>query len=574
MATETILMAGSQRTMTKSRPLSSARLAFWAGLGALALPVASRADIVPPADFVTPALAPISPNVQAGNFASVVDGLLGDSTPEDRAFTLIPSIGVQELVTDNVFQAPSPRRADLVTSILPSLTLSGQSRLVQANVTYAPDVQLYANTSQQDQVAQLFNGSLLATAVPDTLFFAAHGYGNQQSASGNYGQGGLPYYSNQNRTNTISFDASPYATHRFGGLGTARAGYVFSYTDTTGNAPFNTLARPLQPSLLLSPALNQNFANGTTRSNEEYANFTTGENFGRFNDSARLDAVQYSSTGNAVLSGARRLTAIDSAGYGINRTIAALASVGYEDINYGGTNPVRIRDAVWSVGFRLTPNERSTFTFAYGHRDGFDAPQASASYAVTSRLRVFGSYTEGLTTSQEEIQDSLDATTVDQFGNSIDTVTGAPALISDQLLPQQNELYRLSRFSASAVTTYDRDVFSLNVEAERRKVISNGSTLNNGLNGFSDRAVYGSGSWTHALTPVLSGTASLFYTNTKSQTVPATALQTVGLNLQTGYALTPTLTGTAGYYVTSQFTNVAGQNVLVNAVLVGLRKSL
>ena len=190
---------------------------------------------------------------------------------------------------------------------------------------------------------------------------------------------------------------------------------------------------------------------------------------------------------------------------------------------------------------------------------------------MTSRLRVFASYTEGLTTSQQEIQDGLDATTVDQFGNSIDTVTGAPALISDQLLPQQNELYRLSRFSGTAVTTYDRDVFSLNVEDERRKVLSNGSPLGAG---FSDRALFFNGSWTHALTPVLSATASLFYSDTKSQTVPATSFQTVGLNLQTGYALSPTLTGTAAYYVTNQSTNVAGQSILVNAILVGLRKSL
>ncbi len=562
--------------MTRLHLLATIRLALLAGTGDLALPLAARADIVPPSDFVAPALAPITPETQAGNFRSVVDGLLGSDTPEGRAFTLTPSIGLQELLTDNVFQVSNPRRADLVTSILPSLTLSGQSRLVQANVTYAPDVQLYASTGQQDQVAQLFNGSVLVTAVPDTLFLSAHGYGNQQSASGNYGQSGLPFYSNQNRTSTISFDVSPYVTHRFGGLGMVQAGYVFSYTDTTGNAPFTSLATPLQLGnpLLLNPAFNQNFANGTTRSNEEYGTFTTGENFGRFNDRVRLDDVQYSSTGNAVLSGARRLTAIDSAGYGINRTVAALASLGYEDINYGGTTPVRIKDAVWSVGFRLTPNERSTVTFSYGHRDGFDSPQASASYAVTSRLRVFASYTEGLTTSQEEIQDSLAATTVDQFGNSIDTVTGAPALISDQILPQQNELYLLSRFSGTAITTYDRDVFSLNVEEERRKVLSNGSTVGNGLNGFSDRALFFNGSWTHALTPVLSGTASLFYSNTKSETVPATASQTVGFNLQTGYALSPTLTGTVAYYVTNQFTNVAGQNILVNALLVGLRKSL
>ncbi len=559
--------------MTKRRALPAARLALWSSAAGLALPAAAGADILPPADFLAPTLAPVSPNAEGGNFRSVVDGLLGDNTPEDRAFTLTPSIGVQELVTDNVFQVANPRQADLVTSILPVLSLSGQSRLIQANVTYAPQVQLYAATSQQDQVAQFFNGSTQVTAVPDTLFFTGHAYGSQQSAVGGYGQSSLPFYSNQNRINTLSFDASPYVTHRFGGLGTAQAGYVFSYTDIAGNAPFNSLVTPLQPPnrlLLTNPLLAQNFANGSTVSNEEYASLTTGENFGRFNDSLRVDAVQYSGTGNTVLAGAYNNTVIDNAGYGINRTVAALGSVGYEDINYGGTNPYRINDIIWSGGVRLTPNERSTIVVSYGHRDGFNSPQASASYAVTARLRVFASYTAGLTTSQQQIQNNVDSTTVDQYGNSIDTATGAPALISDQLLPLQNALFRLSQFSGTAVLSYDRDIFSLNAQVEQQKFISSGFA---GL-GFSNRGVSGTGSWTHELSPVLSGTASVFYSSITSATIPVTSYQTLGLNLQTGYAFSPTLTGTAGYYGTYQSANVAGQNILVNAVLVGLRKSL
>ena len=521
--------------------------------------IAARAAHATEADNA--AFAPTVTDSQP-DLRALVGGLLGGSTPEDRAFTLQPAIGVRELLTDNVYEARSPRVADLVTSILPELLLSGRTPLAQANISYTPDIQLYAKTSQQDQVVQQFNGQAELTAVPQTLFLSLRGTGDQQSTIGSYGQGGLPYYGEQNRTDVVALQASPYLQHRFGGDGTLRAGYVFNYSSQTDS-------QSVTPGEPVEFPFSQDLGNSVTRSNEGYASFTTGENLGRFTDTARLDITRYDGSGDSVLNRAHRSTVIDDFGYGLNRAVALLGSAGYEDIAYSGLPPIRIRDAVWNAGIRLTPNQASSLTAKYGHKDGFDSLTLASSYAVTARLRVFAVYSEGLTSGQEEIQDNLDQSSVDQFGNTVSTATGAPTLVSDQLLSLQNDLYRVQRFSATAISTYARDVFSLTVEQENRNEIASAS----GAPGYSDRGTSIDLSWSHDVTPKLTLTTTLRYSDTRTETVPISKYQTAGLDLDAGYAIGHSLTATFSYFIRNVSANSAGQSSLQNAVLIGLRQS-
>ncbi len=527
--------------------------------------VIGMSGIAPRAAQATEAdIAALAPTVTDGqpDLRALAGGLLDGSTPEDRAFTLQPALGVRELLTDNVYEARSPRVADLVTSILPELMLSGRTPLAQANISYAPDIQLYAKTSQQDQVVQQFNGQAQLTAVPQTLFLSLRGTGDQQSTIGSYGPGGLPYYGEQNRTDVVALQASPYLQHRFGGDGTLQAGYVFNYS-SQNTSQDDTAAEPAD--FLFS----QDLGNSVTRSNEGYASFTTGENFGRFTDTARLDITRYDGSGDSVLNRAHRSTAIDDFGYGVSRAVALIGSAGYEDIAYSGLPPIRIRDAVWSAGIRLTPNQASNLTAKYGHKDGFDSLTLASSYAVTARLRVFATYSEGLTSGQEEIQDNLDQSSVDQFGNTVSTATGAPTLVSDQLLSLQNDLYRVQRLSASAVSTYARDVFSLTVEQENRNEIASASYAP----GYSDRGTSIDLSWSHDVTRKLTVTTTLRYSDTRTETVPVSKYKTAGLDLDTGYAISPSLTASFSYFIRNVSADTAGQSSLQNAILVGLRQS-
>jgi uncharacterized protein (PEP-CTERM system associated) len=514
-------------------------------------------------------------SVRLGDLRALVTGL-DSEPPVPRPLTLTPSIGIQEVATDNVLQVASPKRADLITLITPSIALSGDTSRVSANLYYSPSAQLYARTSQQDQVAQNFGGQALLTVVKDFFFIDFRGSGSQQSTNNSTPLASTtsPFLSNNNRVQDTTLEVSPYVTQRFGGDFTAKVGYVGSYSsETTGSGVntqpgFNTQSPFITQSPFLNNPFNQNIADQTTWTNEEYATFTTGENFGRFNDSLRLDASQ--TVGTGVLDDSRRTTAIDYFSYALNRKIALLGSGGYEDIKFDGVPPIAITDAVWSGGVRLTPNQDSTITVSYGHKDGFNSASVDIAYSLTARTRVFANYHEGLTSTTEELQDNLANSTVDQFGNTLDAITGAPLMISDSLLAQQDSLYRLKQFTATIITALERDTISLSLEDESRTVVSTAVGANQGA--FSDQGASANLSWTHELTPVLSATASLQYATTTTKTVPSTTEQSVSVGVQTAYAFSPSLTGNAQYFATTNSANTPQGSYLQNVILIGLSK--
>lgn len=552
--------------LTRLRCLFAAGCGVGASLAASVSPARAQSET-----SLIPATSAL--DVRVGDLRSLVGGLLTSNPDTPRAFTITPSIGLQELLTDNVLQR-SQARGDLATFLTPAVTITGNSSRIQANLTYAPSFQVYVATSRQNQVAQNFNGQALITAVPDLLFLSMRGYASQQATTGNGGQSSSPILSQGNRTQTVGFSASPYIAHRLGSNGDIKVGYVLDYTQQTGSTAYgnNTIQSLTNQNGINTNAFNQTFAgNSSTVTNQEYVTYTTGENLGRFNDSISLNASQVQGTG--VLNNSRRATAINSLGYGLTRSVALLGSFGYEKISYSGVPPVRISDAVYSAGFRLTPNQNSTVTITYGHKDGFNAVNASGSYLVTQRLRVFGNYSEGLTSSQQEIQDNLNSSTVDQYGNSVDGVTGAPVLISDSVLGLQNNLYRLKRLSASAVLTYDRDLFTLNLINEERRVLSVATGQSANAINSSDRGILSSVSWSHELRPDLSVTSSLQYGNTTTLTTPNSIQSNVAVHVSTAYAISETLTATAQYYVNSLSSNTRGQSYVQNVALVGLRKS-
>ena len=513
-------------------------------------------------------------DVRLGDLRALVTGL-GAAPAPPHALTLTTSIGVQELATDNVLQVSNPKRSDFVTLITPTIAIDGQTSRLSANLYYSPTAQIYARTSQQNQVAQNFGGQALVTVVPDLFYVDLRGSGSQQSSNNSTPQASTnsPFLSNNNRSQDTTLEVSPYLTHRFGGDLTAKVGYVGSYSSQTNGSGFNNNNGFNNGANFNSPffnnAFNQNFADQTTWTNEEYATFTTGENFGRFNDSLRLDASQ--SVGTGILDGARRTTAIDYFSYAINRKVALLGSGGYEDIKYNGVPPIVINDAVWSGGVRLTPNEVSTLTVSYGHKDGFNSASMTAAYSLTARTRVFANYSEGLTTTTEEQQDNLENASVDQYGNTLDAITGAPLMISDSLLGQQDSLYRLKQFTATIVTALNRDTISLALESESRTIVSSQAGSNQG--NFSDEGSSANLTWTHELTPVMSASANLLYATTTTKTTPSTTQQSVSAGVQTSYAFSPSLTGNAQYYVMRNSSNIPQGSYVANVILVGLRKN-
>ena len=503
------------------------------------------------------------------------------------AFLVNGSLGMDAGITDNALRVERPRRADLFTVLSPALRVSGDTARLKVNLSYAPVASVYAQTPSQTRFDQYGNGTALATLVPDAMFLDLRGSVTQQSRIGGYGQTSSTVALNRNdQVQSTSFSVTPYAEHRFGGLGTARLGYSLARTIQSGYGSQDALN---------TQALSFNGVGGTGNllTQRERASFVTGENLGRFNDVVVLEAVQYSGVG--AYSGAHRNQITHDVGYAVTRTITALAGLGYQDLRFNGTPGVRLREPIWSAGVRLAPNPDSSVTITYGRRDGFNAAAVDGSYSPTARTRVFVRYTTGLTTDAEEQQNLLATATVGPTGLLTDSVTGAPVSSSSGAFGTQNGLYRLRRFSITGLLLLNRDSVSVSLEQDDRAGVG---AVPPGLGGTaqttgSNSGVTGTLSWEHELSPAMTSSASLSYgmdDNGVAAAGSSGSQRTVQTSLALNYTFTETLTGSARYLFTDRSGGgrtgpaagpntgpfgfgQAGQALTENLLLVGLRKS-
>lgn len=489
------------------------------------------------------------------------------------AFLVSASLGVDAGVTDNALRVERPRRADVFTTVNPTLGVSGDTSRLKVNLSYAPVATLYAQTPSQNRFDHYGNGAALATLVPEAVFLDLRGTVTQQSRTGGYyGQTTTLATNRNDQVQSATFSVTPYAEHRFGGLGTARLGYSLARTVQSGYGSQDLNATQ---ALLLNNGFG---ATGNLTTQRERASFVTGENLGRVNDIAVGEAVQYSGVG--AYRGAHRNQVTNDVGYAITRTITALAGFGYQDLRFNGVPGVRISEPVWSVGARFTPKQDSSLTVTYGRRDGFNAAAVDGTYSPTARTRVFVRYATGLTTDAEEQQNLLATTNVGPTGLLVDSVTGAPVSSSSGAFGTQNGLYRLRRFSITGLLLLNRDSVSVSLEQDDRTSVGAVTASNSG--------VFGTLSWEHELSPAMTGTASFSYgvdDNGKLLGTGASGSQrTVQTSLALNYVLTETLTGSARYLFTDR-SGGAGQaagpfgygrtrqNLTENLLLVGLRKS-
>lgn len=501
------------------------------------------------------------------------------------AFLVSASLGVDAGLTDNALRVGQPRRADAFTVLSPALRVSGDTSRLRVNLNYAPVASIYAQTSGQTRFDQFGNGAALATLVPEAVFLDLRGSVTQQSRTGGYGQtSGTVALNRNDQIQSTSFSVTPYAEHRFGGLGTARLGYSFARTIQNGYG--RQEAGSTQTFLF-----NDGFGTpGNLTTQRERASFVTGENLGRVNDVTVLEAVQYSGVG--AYRGAHRNQVTNDVGYAVTRTITALAGFGYQDLRFDGAPGVRVREPIWSAGVRLAPNPDSSVTITYGRRDGFNAAAVDGSYSPTARTRVFLRYTTGLTTDAEEQQNLLATTNVGPTGLLTDSVTGAPVSSSSGAFGTQNGLYRLRRFSVTGLLLLNRDSVSVSLQQDDRASVS---AVPAGLGGAaqatgSNSGVVGTLAWEHELSPALSSSASLSYgvdDNSLAGAGSSGSQRTVQTSLALNYTFAETLAGSARYLFTDRSgggrtgpavagppgSGQPGQTLTENLLLVGLRKS-
>jgi uncharacterized protein (PEP-CTERM system associated) len=496
-------------------------------------------------------------------------------------WTITPRVTGQELYTDNVLLTATNRRSDFVTTLSPGIAVNGESPRLQARLDYSPTVQLYALTPDLNFIGQNLYANGTATVVPELFFLDARGLLSMQPTLPGLGTALTatsvpsllgPSFVNASQgipksqlAQVSSFSASPYLARRFDGVGTAELRYSFSDTNTDINGT--------QGLGLLTPAGTAP-QNASQTTNEATAVFVTGENLGRMQSRVLLDAAQ--SSGIGANQGNQLIGTIDSA-YAVTERIAALATIGHEQLNFGGLPRTHIDGLVWGLGTKLTPNPDSTIVVSYGRRNGVTAPYASLLYNITARTTLSASYTAGLSTVNQEIANNLAVSDINQAGQTLDVRTALPLLISNPTLGLPSGLFRNKQFAASLHTDFERDHITLSFNRAEMMLVAQ-STPGSGV---SESSLQANIEWSRELNPRTTATLGFGYANidfaapanTINFAAPANTQETIFTsNVSVTYLFTPSLTGWASYNFLNRTSPQPQFQLTSNVVTIGLRK--
>jgi uncharacterized protein (PEP-CTERM system associated) len=485
-------------------------------------------------------------------------------------WTITGAASDQEQFTDNVFYTPTNTRSDLITQLSPSINITGESNRLQGVFNYSPTLYLYALTPSQDLLGHSLYGNGTATIVPDTLFLDARGtiarvpstpglstgaLGPTQSFPGlGLGPGavattGIP---TAQLTQTMSFSASPYLVHRFDGFGSAELRYTLTNTELTGGT--SVLGTAL-------PNTNVNTSEGT-------AIFLTGENFGRFLSKLTLDDAQ--STGTGIFSGASSQLATLDSGYALTRRWTLLATIGHEDIRFGGTPPTRIDDVVWGAGVQFTPSLGSTIRVSYGRRNGTTAPAISVIYSLSPMTTLTASYSTGLSTTAQDIADNLAVSGVNAAGQLVDTRTLLPLALVNTALGVQTGLFRIKQFTGTADLSVERNHFSASLSESENALVAQGAAGT----ATSQNEIGGTFNWAREIGPRTTANLGFGYTHDTFPTlgiVGGENLLTVSASIN--YMLSASLTAWAGYNRFDRSSPDPTLRVSADLVFAGLSKT-
>ncbi len=443
----------------------------------------------------------------------------GGPPPPDLQIT--GQVGLSEEYTDNAGAVSGFGHnvgGDFISSLSPVINVIDTSQRLQLNITYRPIGQLYARNTNYSQIQEQFSGDAAATILPGFLYVDARAAVSQQSVYGGLGPVTTVTLAPNDRETTSSFSVSPYVSRTLGGAGTVQAGlgYTYSATDVPGQSEAGFPPGSVNP-----------YGSSSLGTERGFASFTTGEDLGRLQNKVGTDDSFYS--GSGALDGARRILLTDDISYAVTREITLLGEAGWENLDYprGG---YRYRGAVGSGGVELTPRPGSSVTIEYRYVDGFGSAYLQGSLQVTPRIRVFGGYSEGISTFQQNVQNTLLDGTNDVTGAAASGLLASPLLQSSNFFGANQNLNRLDRLDANASYIGNWDTVTLSLQRETTRPI--GQTPGQTAQGqavTSTSGIFGSVSERHDLTPTLSLSVFLQYGSNRTGLADAGSGETLSV---------------------------------------------
>lgn len=158
--------------------------------------------------------------------------------PGKPRWSITPTVAVDLTYTDNVNPGGGQKTSDLITRVSPGIRIEGSSARASGNLTYNWQHYSYAESSARDSRQQSMAAKGKLELVEKWMFIDASGNIAQRTISAFGTQGASNELVNSNRTETSSYQLSPYLQGRLGGV----ADYELRYSNMQTSADTGVLS--------------------------------------------------------------------------------------------------------------------------------------------------------------------------------------------------------------------------------------------------------------------------------------------------------------------------------------------
>ncbi len=488
-----------------------------------------------------------------------------------RSWEIVPTLSVGETYTDNISLSNSgSARSEWVTELRPGVSVAGRGARLRFDANYSANAVYRAREGNNDLFHNL-NANGYAELVRQLLFVDARATVFQQNVSVYGPQAESNINNTGNRATGRTFLVSPYLRHEFGSEAQGEARYTYSTVNysavdsssggsaVTTAGSNNSESNRIDARLFSGPAYK--LLTWDVAYSKEHIDYTETQQ--------KVDTQM-------ILANGRRL---------ITPNFGLLATVGYEDNDYGVILGEPPKGKIWSWGLEWTPTPRTRLAATTGRR--YYGPNQSLDFSHRTRLTTWRvSYNESVTTNRQQLLAPGNVNTASYldalFSSSIPdpiaraiavqnfiTLNGLPATLTVPLNFISTTPFLMKRLEASFGIQGVRNTVLANVFSENRSAVGGIQSVQSGAGDFSQASstkAVGTGLlWSLRITEQTTSNASINYTRTET---PGLALEnkTTYFRLGVTQQFLPKVTGSLNYRRIHNESNQAGGDYTENAV--------
>lgn len=487
--------------------------------------------------------------------------VLGIGEARPATWRLTPSVSGEVEYTDNVRGVTSGAEPDLIVTATPGFNLRGTGARLQLNLNASISREEYLETAKLGGWRANVLGAANAELYEDILFFNATTSLARRAINRNGVQATSDRDLGTNQSDVFTVRLGPTVRFRVGQWVQSETSALVTQT------VFDALGQNDDPAA-------SNTASDTM-SLRLAQTFTSGRKFDRFD--WRLSATESRTkrdSGGATASAGDTFTSRSVEGrvsYALERWFSPNLTVGHNSFDDTTLNGSNGRGGnFWLLGFTSQPGPRTNLSLSAGRRFNSTSYDGSFGYRLSTALNLRGTYTESVTTQQQQFATPFDFVETDEFGNLIDSRTGLPLEPGDLELDLTfgDQVFRTRSFRMGFTGTRLRNSYSLQLGLVRRDVTGTTprETTTSSLSASIRRQL--SPRLSLSLSGSVTDTSDDLAADTRSYRVNSVLNYRLGEGLTTSLALSRldrTTSGGAG--------GTGGRDLTENSMVVTLRKS-